>query len=120
MKPARALVCSLLTVSAPLLGAPPSHPPAAANEATAAETLAADTLRTTAHGHSYIAPVGWSMRTSGHMTVLAAPEGDSRIAVIDAAGTDPDAAVAMAWAAYDAKPRWPLKQASDRPARNGW
>jgi CubicO group peptidase (beta-lactamase class C family) len=88
--------------------------------ATAVETLAADTLRTTARGHSFIAPVGWSLRAAGPMVVLTAPEGDSRIAVIDAAATDPDAAVAAAWAAYDAKPRWPLKQASDRPARNGW
>lgn len=95
--------------------------PAATTAAAAkAETLAADTPRTTVDGNNFVAPAGWKIETTGPAVVLTAPEGGSHIALVDVAAKDADAAVAAAWAAYDAKAKWPLKLATDRPARDGW
>ena len=88
--------------------------------ANAPQTLTADTPRTTVDGNAFVAPAGWSLDTKGPAVVLTAPEGGSRVALVDVAGKDADAAVAAAWAVYDAKAEWPLKLASDRPARDGW
>lgn len=93
---------------------------AAAAPAPAAEPLAADTPLTTARGNSFVAPVGWSVDRRGDAVVLAAPEGDSWIALIDVAAADADAAVAAAWAAYKPDASWALKLATDRPDRDGW
>lgn len=96
--------------------APAATPAAAAK----AETLAADAPRTTVDGNGFVAPAGWRIETKGPAVILTAPEGGSRIALVDVAAKDADAAVAAAWAAYDAKAKWPLKLATDRPARDGW
>jgi CubicO group peptidase (beta-lactamase class C family) len=93
---------------------------ASASATAAAETLAADTPRTTVDGNAFVAPAGWSLETRGPARVLTAPEGGSRIALVDVAGKNADAAVAAAWAAFDAKAKWPLKLATDRPPRDGW
>jgi len=85
-----------------------------------AETVASDTPRTTPDGHRFVVPAGWSIRTRGPQAILTAPEGDSRIVLIDARAENADAAVATAWAAYDAAAKRPLKLASDRPPRDGW
>ena len=82
--------------------------------------LAADTPRTTVDGNPFIAPAGWSLQTKGAAVIVAAPEQGSRIALVDVAGADADAAVAAAWAAFDPAAKWPLKLAVDRPARDGW
>src|SRR5262245_312158 len=73
---------------------PQSPPPAAAR----AETLTADTPRTTTTGNPFIAPAGWSISVRGDATYLAAPEGDSRIALVDVRAADADAAVKATWA----------------------
>ena len=112
MKAFRSIVCFLLLVSAPAS--------CASSTTTAGETLTADTRRTTVDGNSFVAPVGWSIRTTGPAVILTAPEGGSHIALVDVAGKDADAAVATAWAAYDPKAQWPLKLASDRVKRDGW
>ena len=101
----RSIVCCLLLVSAP---------------AFCDETLTTDTPRTTADGNSFVAPVGWSIRTTGPAVILTAPEGGSHIALVDVAARDADAAVAAGWATYDAKAQWPLKLATDRAKRDGW
>jgi CubicO group peptidase (beta-lactamase class C family) len=88
--------------------------------AAAPEAVAADTPATTAHGHPFVVPAGWSRRTAGSAVVLEAPERGSRIALVDVDAADADAAVAAAWAAYAPDARWPLRQAGARPARNGW
>ena len=82
--------------------------------------LKADTPRTTVQGTRFTAPMGWAMRAWGNVIVLEAPEGDSRIALVDVPGGDADAAVAAAWAASAQGAAPDLKNASDRPPRNGW
>ncbi|HEY0660026.1 MAG TPA: serine hydrolase domain-containing protein [Lysobacter sp.] len=114
------LVCSLSVVSAPVLSAAADKPSVEAIAAADGDTLAADTPRTTIDGNHFVAPAGWSIRTTGPAVILAAPEGGSQIALVDVAAKDADAAVAAAWAAYDAKAQWPLELAGDRPVRNGW
>src|SRR3990167_6744925 len=47
------------------------------------ETLATDTPRTTVAGNTFIAPAGWKIWVQGTATIVEAPEGDSRIALID-------------------------------------
>src|ERR1043165_5699194 len=56
----------------------------------------------------------------GDTTLLAAPEGDSWIAVVDVRAADADAAVKAAWTAYKGEPKWPVKNASDAPPKDGW
>lgn len=92
--------------------------PAAA--ASAPAPLAADTPQTTPRGNTFIAPAGWTVRTSDVITTLAAPEGDSWLALVDIEAPDADAAVAAAWALYKPNPPWALKVATDRPDRDGW
>lgn len=95
-------------------------PATTAPAATPSEVLAADTPRTTVDGNPFVAPAGWSLETKGPAVILTAPEGGSRVALVDVAGKDADAAVAAAWAAYDTSAKWPLKLATDRPPRDGW
>jgi hypothetical protein len=84
-----------------------------------AEQLQADTPRTTALGNTFIAPAGWRISVRGPATILEAPEGDSRIVIVDVRASDADAALAAGWAAYK-KPTWPMMVATDRPDRDGW
>jgi CubicO group peptidase (beta-lactamase class C family) len=97
-------------------GSPESPPPAAARS----ETLTADTPRTTTTGNPFIAPAGWSIAVRGDATLLAAPEGDSSIALVDVRTGDADAAVKATWAAYKGEAKWPVKVASDAPPKDGW
>ncbi|AMY12096.1 FmtA-like protein [Luteitalea pratensis] len=98
--------------------------PAAAGHGQAAtagaERLTADTPRTTTAGNGFIAPSGWSIVVRGPATILEAPEGGSRLALIDVQGADAEAAVTAAWAAYPPQTRWPLKVTNDLPDRDGW
>jgi CubicO group peptidase (beta-lactamase class C family) len=57
--------------------------------------------------------------TRGPATLVEAPEGDSRIVIVDVRANDADGAVAAAWAAYQ-NPQWSLKIATDRPDKDGW
>src|SRR5215207_1474443 len=82
---------------------------------TAGEVLAVDTPRTTVEGNKFIAPAGWRIEVRGPATILAAPEGDSHIAIVDVRAGNADAAVAAAWAAYRPDAKWPLKVANDFP-----
>jgi CubicO group peptidase (beta-lactamase class C family) len=84
-----------------------------------AERLKADTPQTTSLGNTFIAPAGWSVSTRGPATLVEAPEGDSRIVIVDVRANDADGAVAAAWAAYQ-NPKWSLKVATDRPDKDGW
>jgi CubicO group peptidase (beta-lactamase class C family) len=111
-----------LAVVVLLLAAPTGAASAlqAAAPPAAAETLAADTPRTTVAGNKFIAPAGWRIEVHGPATILTAPEGGSRIALVDVAAKDADAAVAAAWAAYRPDAKWPLKVTNDFPDRDGW
>ncbi len=91
----------------------------AADQAAAKERLSADTSKSTVLGNKFIAPAGWSVSVRGPATIVEAPEGDSRILIVDVKAKDADAAVAAAWAAYQ-PPKWPLKVATDVPDKDGW
>jgi CubicO group peptidase (beta-lactamase class C family) len=71
-------------------------------------------------GATFIAPAGWSIAVRGPATILEAPEGDSRIALVDVRAADADGAVAAAWAAYLPEARWPLKVTTSAPDKDGW
>jgi CubicO group peptidase (beta-lactamase class C family) len=93
---------------------------AASAAAIAPEQLAADTPRTTVAGATFIAPAGWSVVVKGPATIIEAPEGDSRIALVDVKATDRDAALAAAWAAYRPDAKWPLKATTPSADKDGW
>ena len=93
---------------------------AAVLRARAVQPLAADTPETTVLGNTFIAPAGWTMKVRGPATILAPPEGDSWIALVDVDAADADAAVAAAWAVYKPDAKWPLKVTNDAPDRDGW
>jgi CubicO group peptidase (beta-lactamase class C family) len=85
-----------------------------------AEPLPKDTPETTASGNSFIAPAGWSVRVQGKATIVAAPEGDSWIALVDVEAPDADQAVTAAWAVYKPTAKWALEGKQDLPDRDGW
>lgn len=87
---------------------------------TKAQVLATDTPSTTTAGHTFIAPAGWSLRTRGKVTVVEAPEGDSRVVFVDVEAKDPDAAIKEAWAAYRPEAGWPLKAKTSSSDKDGW
>ena len=99
---------------APAPGAPAPVVPVAK------ERLAADTPRTTVAGNTFIAPAGWSIYVQGTATILEAPEGDSRIALVDVKARDADEAVELAWKAYKPDHKWPLEVKLPVPDRDGW
>ncbi|MDQ3299289.1 MAG: beta-lactamase family protein [Myxococcota bacterium] len=84
------------------------------------ETLAADTPRTTVAGNTFIAPAGWRLWVQGPATILEAPEGDSRIALVDVRAKNSDQAVALAWAAYKPDMSWPLQVTTQGADKDGW
>jgi CubicO group peptidase (beta-lactamase class C family) len=92
---------------------------AAPDQSAPKERLSADTPKTTALGNTFIAPAGWSVAVRGPATIVEAPEGDSRIVIVDVRAKDADAAVAAGWAAYQ-PPKWPLKVVNDVPDKDGW
>ena len=89
-------------------------------QTTAGEVLTADTPRTTVEGNKFIAPAGWRIEVRGRATILAPPEGDSHIALVDVHAQDADSAVAAAWAAYRPDAKWPLKVTNNFPDKDGW
>jgi CubicO group peptidase (beta-lactamase class C family) len=105
-----------LTLCLPMLAQVPSPAQPRPQE----ELLAVDTPKSTVRGNTFIAPAGWKVRVRGTATILEAPEGDSRIALVDVAASDAEAAVAAAWASYDPSAKWPLKLAQDQPDKDGW
>jgi CubicO group peptidase (beta-lactamase class C family) len=118
-RPRMKTLAGLLLLSAvPVFAQAPatSKPPAPA----AADALEADTPKTTVAGNTFVAPAGWSVGVRGPATILASPEGDSWIALVDVTAKDADSAVAAAWAAYKPDAKWPLKVTNDIPDRNGW
>jgi CubicO group peptidase (beta-lactamase class C family) len=110
--PCRTVLCAALMLALPAFAQAPADAPAAA-EATA------DGSSKTARGVTFILPAGWTQSTNGNAVVLAPPEGDgSRIVIVDADGSDPDAAVAAAWKALGATPKFLV--ATEGAPRDGW
>lgn len=81
--------------------------------------MQADTPKTTRDGSKFVAPGGWSIFTNGNAVVLT-PEGDSKVALVDVAAKDADAAVKSAWEVVRPDMKWALKLATDSPGREGW
>ena len=117
-----ALVASLAcATSAPSTRPEPATLPApAASPGPAAEVLAADSPRATPGGATFTAPAGWSVLTRDTQVVLAPPERDSHLVLVDVRAADADAAAAAAWTAWEPAMKRPLRLAVDRPARQGW
>jgi CubicO group peptidase (beta-lactamase class C family) len=116
---------SLLIVSAWPLGttaaqAPSSSPPASAASQPAPERLASDTPRTTAGGATFTAPKDWSIKADGAVVVLLAPDGESRLAIVESAIAEPDAAVAAAWESVLPGVKRTLRLTTPAPGRDGW
>jgi len=103
-------------------GGSATTPPASASRAPALsrEILAADTPRTTVEGNRFIAPAGWSITVRGLATILAPPETDNAIALIDVRASDADAALAAGWAAYQPEAKRELRVARVAANRDGW
>ena len=79
-----------------------------------------DTPEVTSRGTTFAAPSGWTLTTRDALQILQAPEGDYRIAVVEAEGTSADDAVNAAWTTLEPTFGWKLRLAHDRPARFGW
>jgi CubicO group peptidase (beta-lactamase class C family) len=85
-----------------------------------AEKLAADKPVTTSGGATFTAPTGWSIKTSGPVLTVEAPEGDSRVAIFHSGAAAADAAVEAAWAAYSPAAKRPLRLKRAAAPREGW
>jgi CubicO group peptidase (beta-lactamase class C family) len=93
---------------------------AAAASGSGPEHLTADTPKQTVLGATFIAPSDWTYSVRGPATILAPPEGDSHIALIDVRAPSADSAVGLAWAAYKPDHTWPLKVVTPQPDQDGW
>jgi hypothetical protein len=85
-----------------------------------AERVSANTPRLTPGGATFTVPAGWTISTRQSLIVLGPPEPDSHIAIIEIANSDPAAAVAAAWKAYQPSMKRSVRTDSHRPGRNGW
>lgn len=120
-------LCALLVscASAPRVARTPppsrSAPAAPAAKPPEPEAIARDQPRTTAAGHTFTAPAGWTLSSDARMRVLEGPEKDVKLALVDVAhATDVNDAVKQAWAAFDPAFSRPLHIAQDQPGRFGW
>src|SRR6478672_5971467 len=86
----------------------------------ASERLVADTPKQTVEGATFIAPAEWTWSVRGPATILAPPEGDSHIALVDVRAPSADSAVALTWASYMPDHKWPLKVVTPAPDKDGW
>lgn len=86
----------------------------------AAMPVNSDTPTVTSGGASFTVPSGWTAETRSNIVVLTPPETDTRIAIVDAQGSDAKAAVASAWTAFKPDFKRPLKIVTPQPAREGW
>src|SRR5438094_7362682 len=111
--PVRAIACLLALTSG-------TRAVLAAQTSSTPEHLTADTRKQTVAGASFIAPADWTFSVRDPATILAAPEGDSRIALVDVRAPSADSAVALAWAAYLPAHTWPLKVVTRQPDKDGW
>jgi CubicO group peptidase (beta-lactamase class C family) len=89
------------------------------NEIPKVQPLTYDTPSTTVLGNPFIAPADWFMSIRGPATFIDAPEGGSRIVLVDVQAKDADAALAKGWAAYK-EIAWPLKVTTSQADRDGW
>jgi CubicO group peptidase (beta-lactamase class C family) len=84
------------------------------------ERVSADTPRVTPGGAIFTVPSGWSIETGKNIVILAPPESDTHIVIVDSQATDAAAAVTAGWATYKPEAKRPIKLVTPRPAREGW
>ena len=97
------------TPAAPAVPAPP-----------AVEHVTQDTPKTTTTGNRFVAPGGWSISVRGAATILAPPEPEAHIALVDVQAKDAESAVKAAWKIYKPDASWPLIDVRTAPDREGW
>jgi len=95
-------------------------PAVARADAPQAEAASPQVPVTTPGGRAtFLLPEGWTTSVQGNAVILATPEADgSRVAIVEAAATTPDEAVAEAWAVLGLAPKFLL--ATDGAPRDGW
>ena len=79
-----------------------------------------DTPQVTAAGVTFTAPAGWSVSSGASAISVVAPEGDTKVVVLDERSQDAATAVAQAWATYKPGFMRPLRTSIDIPDRDGW
>ena len=84
------------------------------------ERFAVDTPLTTSSGATFTSPSGWDVTFSADKYVLAPPEGDSHLALVDVRAADTETAVAAAWVSYRPDAHRPLKIAMACAPCDGW
>src|SRR6201988_4714773 len=84
------------------------------------ELVSADTPVTTASGATFTAPSGWRLTSTASKKVLAPPEADSHLALVDVRAANAAAAVAAGWARYRPDAMRPLRIATPQAPQNGW
>jgi CubicO group peptidase (beta-lactamase class C family) len=96
------------------------QPASAEGKPIAGSPLAADTPMSTSNGATFTAPVGWSVTSGANRVLLAPPEADSRLVLVDLHAPDAAAAVAAGWASYRADANRPLRLMTPQAPYNGW
>jgi len=110
----------LATVTVALLFASPTSAQAVSGQLAPA-AVAADTPVKTVSGTSFTLPQGWSLAAIPAGVILAPPETDSRIAIVEiATAKDATNAAASAWAVYRPAANRKVELVTPRAARNGW
>ena len=71
-------------------------------------------------GVTFATPAGWSVSPTSSGISVTAPEGDSRVAVLDEKASDAPTAIAQAWATYKPGFKRPLRTSTDIPDHDGW
>lgn len=117
LKPCVLAAALAMLLSTPVYAASTGAPQAA--EAPADSTAAPDTPTATPRGTTFIVPAGFTYRVEGNAVLIMPPEADgSRIAIVDAAADNPDAAVLEAWKLLGMSPK--LLVGTDGAPRDGW
>lgn len=95
-------------------------PAATRADASQAEAAGPEAPVTTPGGRAtFLLPEGWASTVQGNAVILAPPEADgSRVAIVEAAATTADDAVAEAWEVLGLEPDFLL--ATDAAPRDGW
>lgn len=91
--------------------------------AAAPSSLQASTSKSrgaTAAGHAFSVPAGWTKTRRGSAVILAAPEKNSWVAMVDVDANNADAAIRKAWANYRGGTRPELLTTLPVANQNGW
>ncbi len=83
--------------------------------------MASDTAGKTDGGTQVTVPKDWSVETKGKARIIAAPEGDTRIVIVEGITAASAEFVAIAaWTSFDAAFSRKVRSTTPRAARDGW